>query len=334
MNDETLKSQPTQPISITNNASKITLDQIATCLLKQNFILTALEFHTELAESGREIPRLRDFFSNPANFEQHSYIAASSSLSSNNHSGNNGHFPLHKAPSIQTFDSLDLTRYSDDVEQNKFQDDKIAVLEFELRKAKETINQLRNTLTLATEAEKPNSEQTNQDKSTKNVKINKENNNPFLSDELSNDDDYDYIEITKTDDNKQTNLALMPHDKNAINFLVNEYLLEQNFKMTSVTFSEENESQDLEDWDVVGLNRCKPPSICQLYKFYLNKKNDSESPIKETKVAERTIIKTEIAIQVSVDFSTQSTNTELVSTKDFETFVNFDHESSEVSALK
>ncbi len=48
------------------------------------------------------------------------------------------------------FNSLDLTRYSDDVEQNKFQDDKIAVLEFELRKAKETINHLRNTLTLAT----------------------------------------------------------------------------------------------------------------------------------------------------------------------------------------
>lgn len=51
---------------------------------------------------------------------------------------------------MQTFDSLDLTRYSDDADQNKLQDDKIAVLEFELRKAKETINQLRNTLTLAT----------------------------------------------------------------------------------------------------------------------------------------------------------------------------------------
>ena len=146
-NDETLKSQPSAASA--PPASKVTLDQIATSLLKQNFLLTALEFHTELAESGREIPRLRDFFSNPANFEQQSqnYAAAAASSSS---STSNGHFPLHKAPSIQTFDSLDLTRYSDDVEQNKFQDDKIAVLEFELRKAKETINQLRNTLTLAT----------------------------------------------------------------------------------------------------------------------------------------------------------------------------------------
>lgn len=160
-NDDTQIKSQTAPIIISaangantiaanNTSNKITLDQIATTLLKQNFILTALELHTELAESGREIPRLRDFFSNPANFEQPVQSASISSSNSNNHSGSIGHFPLHKAPSIQTFDSLDLTRYSDDVEQTKFQDDKIAVLEFELRKAKETINQLRNTLTLAT----------------------------------------------------------------------------------------------------------------------------------------------------------------------------------------
>jgi len=99
-NDEALK-----------NSSKVTLDQIASSLLKQNFILTALEFHTELAETGREIPRLRDFFSNPANFEQQSqtYTTLSSINNynnSNNLPGSNGQFPLHKAPSIQTFDSL------------------------------------------------------------------------------------------------------------------------------------------------------------------------------------------------------------------------------------
>ena len=65
---------------------------------------------------------------------------------------------------------------------------------------------------------------------------------------------------------------LLPHERHAINFLVNEYLLEQHFKMTSVTFSEENETQDLEDWDVVGLNRSKPPSLSQLYKSYFHKK--------------------------------------------------------------
>lgn len=48
----------------------ITLDAIANCLLKQNFLLTALELHIELVEARKEIPRLRDFFSNPGNFER------------------------------------------------------------------------------------------------------------------------------------------------------------------------------------------------------------------------------------------------------------------------
>ena len=134
-----------------NNSTKITLDQIAYYLLKQNFILTALELHTELAETGREqLPRLRDYFSNPANFEQQQTpTTTTQQTNSASASSSASFFPLHKASSIQTFDSLDLTRYSDDnTDQNQM--DRIAVLEFELRKAKETINQLRTTLTMAT----------------------------------------------------------------------------------------------------------------------------------------------------------------------------------------
>jgi hypothetical protein len=155
-NNASTNGQPNLANKIDN--AKITFDQIASVLLKNNLTLTALEFHTELAEAGRELPRLRDYFSNPANFEQSN---GNSSLASNNyhhlnnvtsssslHGGGEAGFPLHKASSIQTFDSLDLTRYSDDADQSK--EDRIAVLEFELRKAKETINQLRNTLTIAT----------------------------------------------------------------------------------------------------------------------------------------------------------------------------------------
>lgn len=46
-------------------------EDIATKLLKDHYFLTALELHTELVESGRELPQLREFFSNPGNFEQH-----------------------------------------------------------------------------------------------------------------------------------------------------------------------------------------------------------------------------------------------------------------------
>lgn len=44
-------------------------DYIAKRLLEDNFVLTALEFHAELLESGRELRRLRDYFSNPVHFE-------------------------------------------------------------------------------------------------------------------------------------------------------------------------------------------------------------------------------------------------------------------------
>lgn len=48
----------------------IAWDDVASKLLQDKLLLTALELHTELAEAGFELPRLRDYFSNPSNFEQ------------------------------------------------------------------------------------------------------------------------------------------------------------------------------------------------------------------------------------------------------------------------
>lgn len=53
-----------------------------------------------------------------------------------------------RSSSQATLDSLDFTRYSEDGERGV--DERVAVLEFELRKAKETINFLRANLTDAT----------------------------------------------------------------------------------------------------------------------------------------------------------------------------------------
>lgn len=52
--------------------TRVSVDVIAGQLLRDQYILTALEFHTELLEAGRELPRLRDYFSNPGNFERQS----------------------------------------------------------------------------------------------------------------------------------------------------------------------------------------------------------------------------------------------------------------------
>uniref|UniRef100_A0A7N8Y0B7 RAB11 binding and LisH domain, coiled-coil and HEAT repeat containing n=1 Tax=Mastacembelus armatus TaxID=205130 RepID=A0A7N8Y0B7_9TELE len=134
----------------------------------------------------------------------------------------------YRAGSISTLDSLDFARYSDD--GNRESDERVAVLEFELRKAKETIQALRANLTQAAESEVPSQER-------KNFKSSPEIQEP-----------------------------IRPLEKRALNFLVNEYLLKNEYKLSSITFSDENDDQDFELWDDVGLNIPKPPGLLQLYR--------------------------------------------------------------------
>ncbi|ESO04089.1 hypothetical protein HELRODRAFT_173166 [Helobdella robusta] len=203
--------------NVADSNTQITVEEIANRLLKNNFILTALELHMELLEAGRELSILRDYFSNPANFEQ-SKIETSHSYQSSK---------LTRTSSIQTFDSLDFARYSDD--GDKFDSDKVAVLEFELRKAHEKINLLRSSITKSVDNSDPIS------------KINPKN-----------------VNI----------IELESFEKRTLNFLINEYLLQNNYKLTSVTFSEENDNQDFDDWDDVGINICKPSNLICLYRDY------------------------------------------------------------------
>lgn len=188
----------------------LSYNDIATKLLEDRFLLTALELHTELVENGRELKVLRDFFSNPGNFELQIQETTSR---------------LSRSGSQVTLDSLDLTRYSEDGAAG---DERVAVLEFELRKAKETINALRNNLTFAIE-----SESSTPDKgSLRNISF----------------------------------ATIKPHEQRALNFLINEYLLLQGYKLTSITFADENQNQDFDDWDDVGLNISKPPELLHLYR--------------------------------------------------------------------
>uniref|UniRef100_A0A673GU94 LisH domain and HEAT repeat-containing protein KIAA1468 homolog n=1 Tax=Sinocyclocheilus rhinocerous TaxID=307959 RepID=A0A673GU94_9TELE len=203
--------------------TRVSLDAIAAQLLRDQYILTALELHTELLEGGRELPRLRDYFSNPGNFERQSGTPPACKEQGVGPGG-----PLNRAGSISTLDSLDFARYSDD--GNRESDERVAVLEFELRKAKETIQALRANLTQAAECEIPSQER-------KNYKSSPEIQEP-----------------------------IRPLEKRALNFLVNEYLLKNEYKLTSITFSDENDDQDFELWDDVGLNIPKPPDLLQLYR--------------------------------------------------------------------
>ncbi|XP_061026491.1 RAB11-binding protein RELCH isoform X3 [Eubalaena glacialis] len=224
--------------------ARLSVDAIAAQLLRDQYLLTALELHTELLESGRELPRLRDYFSNPGNFERQSGTppglgapgipgaAGVGGAGGREPSTTSGGGQLNRAGSISTLDSLDFARYSDD--GNRETDERVAVLEFELRKAKETIQALRANLTKAAEHEVPLQER-------KNYKSSPEIQEP-----------------------------IKPLEKRALNFLVNEFLLKNNYKLTSITFSDENDDQDFELWDDVGLNIPKPPDLLQLYRDFGN----------------------------------------------------------------
>uniref|UniRef100_A0A4W5PU86 RAB11 binding and LisH domain, coiled-coil and HEAT repeat containing n=1 Tax=Hucho hucho TaxID=62062 RepID=A0A4W5PU86_9TELE len=202
--------------------NRVSVDVIAAQLIRDHYILTALEFHTELLESGRELPRLRDYFSNPGNFERQTGTPPACKDQGLGPGG-----PLNRAGSISTLDSLDFARYSDD--GNRESDERVAVLEFELRKAKETIQALRTNLTQAAESDT------------------QERNKNYSS-------------------HPETQEPIRPLEKRALNFLVNEYLLKNEYKLSAITFSDENDDQDFELWDDVGLNIPKPPDLLQIYR--------------------------------------------------------------------
>ncbi|XP_014675386.1 PREDICTED: lisH domain and HEAT repeat-containing protein KIAA1468 homolog isoform X2 [Priapulus caudatus] len=195
---------------------EVALDSIAAKLLREKLWLTALELHTELLESGRELPRLRDYFSNPGNFEQQTVTKYELTPGAS----------IQRTASAQTLDSLDFGRYSDDGEKQT--DERLAVLEFELRKAKETIQSLKASLTKAAE-----------------------------SDLCVSPD----LQVSSGD-------PIKPHEQRALNYLVNEYLMNNGYRLTSITFADENENQDFEDWGDVGLNVPSPPDLVQLYRDY------------------------------------------------------------------
>ena len=127
---------------------RVSLQAIADKLLEDGLLLTALEFHTELLESGKELKSLKDFFSNSQNF------------CNSSESPVRGTADIRRSESQVTLDSIDrLTRYSEDTDRRE--EDRVAILEYELRTARETIAQLRTELQELTKNDKGKASQGN-----------------------------------------------------------------------------------------------------------------------------------------------------------------------------
>lgn len=221
-----------EPLFVNNKGcvaprTSISYEEMAIKLLNEKLFLTALELHAELCEVGRELPILRDFFSNPNNFENSSIKPEP-------------YTPMPRSSSQATLDSLDMTRYSED---GAGIDERVAILEFELRKARENISALRANLTVVTESEGT-------------LKVPDRN----------------------SEKNLATELPIKPHEQRALDFLINEYLLARSYKLTSITFNDENEDQDFEDWQDVGLNIPKPAELLQIYREYMRANGYDKPP--------------------------------------------------------
>lgn len=292
---KTSTSIESSPVTPNLDAEVEVFDRIANKLLRSGLLLTALELHAELIERGKELSRLREFFDNPHNFEKH---IESTSI---NKQESGGLFPKTalRSPSEQTFDSLDFTHYSDeDIERHG--DERIAVLEFELRKAQQTINSLRASLTMSTTGQiypetdsEIQSKGLNTDSSKFVLNSVPEVNSMF--DHCSVRDFYyrgsaDGDSCPGEDDKMSKSVAdsvamfesnhdtggtkyslansIKPHERRAINYLINEYLMANNYKLTSITFCDENTEQDFDQWDDVGLNTDRPPDLLRLYRYF------------------------------------------------------------------
>ncbi|KAK4315518.1 hypothetical protein Pmani_013261 [Petrolisthes manimaculis] len=241
------RRQERHPTTTTTTMTEVSWDDIGHKLLQEKLLLTALELHTELVEAGCELPRLRDYFSNPGNFEE--YAAApqrtlTNAAAADIHPGGGGvvvggsarqggGIMLPRSSSQTTLDSLDWGGLSEDGEGGV--DERVAVLEFELRKARQTIQALRANLTQATESKLPAEERK------------EDNNNPAAAPPQA-------VPLT----------SIRPHEQRTLNFLVNEYLVNNSYKLTAITFADENDDQDFEHWDDVGLNTSRPPNLVHL----------------------------------------------------------------------
>lgn len=165
---------------------------------------------------------------------------------------------LVRSLSQTTLDSLDYATISED--GDRAGGDRVAILEFELRKARETITALRENLTQQVEQE----------------------NASIRSD----------TESTGSRNHHSTPQQFVPEpirafEQRAINFLVHEYLLTNGYRMTSITFADENTEQvsyevgtnqlirigvnhnymqDFEHWDDVGLNTERPPDLLTVFR--------------------------------------------------------------------
>jgi len=173
-----------------------------------------LEFHQELLEDGNELDVLKKQFGSPP-------------------------------PSGEIFNvTPEVVKLPDNIEAAlKEKDDRLTLLEYELRMAKQNNNVLREKLTkVQSNPLKPSFSGNSPAKIGSRTEI---------VGELEKD-------------------GIREQELRVINYLVMRYLLTQGYKVSAIAFEEEVTDQAVSDWESVGINSPSPPSLVTYLRYFNN----------------------------------------------------------------
>jgi len=213
------------------------LEGVANILLKEGFLLAALELYQEAVEDGIQLDSLKKKFEQIEGIQTDPSETPSTTKKTKSKA-------INEAPEQEQIQKKEFAIL-------KERADKLDNVEYELRVAKETISDLKSQLTTLTD------------------QLNAVNNYVPLKQKK---DKKNVNQLLGVGSQSGANL-----DKRALNYIVYQYFFEQGYKLTAITFEEEANDQDLSDWGSVGLNISEPPPLREFYRnFYNSEKSQRE----------------------------------------------------------
>ncbi|OAF65972.1 hypothetical protein A3Q56_06307 [Intoshia linei] len=221
-------------------------------LLDEKLILTALELYSELNEKNIKVKCLQEYFNNPLNFikleddklneyciEKKKENVSYSESDSNLEITDSIQDVNLETPSLYSFNSVNF-----DSRKDKH---KISLLEYELRKSRETIKTLRKCVTNDLKKNCEISENASRESSLSRKTIQNHSENYKSCEAIDNNDVVD----------------------KAIAFLLYQYLINNHCDLSAVTFCEECEFDIPLKWIDIGINIKCPPNINAILQNYI-----------------------------------------------------------------
>ncbi|KAL9645584.1 hypothetical protein ABK040_000647 [Willaertia magna] len=247
-------------------------DYVASYLLKNNFLLTALEFYQELLEEGQDLKLLKDYFENKEYKEQTNIQPTTNNSTSSD------------VQVIQV--NTEHTKALE--EQLKKKDEKISLLEYEIRLLQSDITKLKGQLRdvfVPKTTKKKSSIENNLDNEELNVESNNDHHDNTLSSSSSNNNSE--IENNETNNNEEHSINTDPikiQEKQIINYLIKDYLLKHNYKISAISFSDEVHDTDMVNLEEILSNQSDeiPLGLLYLYRYYYSSSDRSKQRMKDT----------------------------------------------------